>query len=380
MTEDFLKTPVKVLFVDHAEQLGGAEYSLLGLTGCFDRARVEPFLCCPEGDLFQAAVGQNLEVYDVSYPRLRFNPGFLLDLIEVSTKINKLIRQKNIDLIHSNTVRSGLYAAFAARRSGIPLVWHVRDLIPQKWYLKLMCLFSSKVITVSEFVASTLSCKRKIVVIPNGVDPERFSICDQPLRKELGLKSSVPLIGWVGRLRKWKRVHLFLEAASLVLKQHPNVYFVVIGGQIFGNQTEYPEQMRALASQLKIDRNVFFVGHRQDIPEILGSLDILVHTAQQEPFGRIMIEGMAARVPVVAFEDGASAETVEHGKTGYLVPNGSTSLLAQRLSELVESPQVIEKMGEDARNRVLNNFDIRNIAESFERIYKELLEADQHPF
>jgi len=367
---------MRILFVDHSKFLGGAEYCLLDLLTYLTGSNLVPILACSSGELSKAADNKNIRVHKLCFPKLRFNPLAPLALWRVSSKLLDIIRSERIDLIHSNTARASVYTAIAAKRSGIPLVWHVHDLFSQKIYPRLMCQMSSKVITVSDFIAAPLPCKEKICVIPNGVDPVQFSGKLDILRQELGLRNDIPLVGCAGRLRRWKGFHHFLESAALVLKELENAHFVIIGGRVFDKQFDYPNYLKKRTSELGIEKHVSFIGHRNDLPEILGSLDLLVHTAQKEPFGRILIEAMASRLPVVAFHDGASPEIIIENETGYLVPPGSSISMAEKIVELIRKPEMRKRMGNNGYYRVLRRFDLRKTSSEIVKIYSSLLPKD----
>lgn len=362
-----------VLFVDHAEALGGAEHSLLLLLRHLDRSRFRPLLACNRGPLAEAATALDVPVILVEMPRIRGEALGPLRLLRGSQALARLIRRQQVDIVHSNVMRASFYAALAVRLTGRPLVWHVRDIHPpsERWYTRLMCRLATRVIAISQAVAAALPCPHKVTIIYNGLDLEEYppELEGAVVRAELGLPLDAPVAGIVGRLQAWKGQERFLRAAAEVAKRLPQARFLVVGGAIFGDGEAYAAGLRHLATDLGLGERVIFTGHRQDLPRLLAALDVLVHCAEAEPFGRVLIEGMAARRPVVAFADGAVPEIVRHEETGLLVPPGDEPALAAAMVELLGDAQRRQRMGVAGRHRVEQHFTAAQTARAIEAIY-----------
>jgi glycosyltransferase involved in cell wall biosynthesis len=369
----------KILYVDHASALGGAEYSLLLLLKHLDRKAFIPLLACREGLLAQEARALGIQVEIVPLERLRgvHNPFLLFGRYwRGVSSLRAVIERERVELVHSNVMRASLYAAAAAKLTGVLFLWHVRDIHTERWYSWLFCRLADRVIATSQAVARSLPCSSKMEAIPNGVEVEIFDphLESFPFRQELGLASDVPLVGIVGRIRPWKGQTLFLEAASQVASQNSQVRFLVVGETIFPGRN-YLEELKELAQRLGLGERVIFTGYRQDIPRVLASLDILVHCSQAEPFGRVLIEGMAMSKPIVAFTDGATPEIVKDGETGLLVPPGDVGALAQAILNLLGNEEQRQEMGRRGQERVKANFDVRPLTRRIEEIYQVLLRS-----
>lgn len=369
----------RILYVDHATALGGAEYSLLLLLKHLDRKAFTPLLACRQGLLAQEAQALGVQVEIVPLERLRrvYNPFVLLGRYwRGVSSLRALIEREGVDLVHSNVMRANLYASAAAKLSGVPFLWHVRDIHTERWYTWAMCRLATRAIAVSQAVADRLPCSSKVEVIPNGLELEIYNphLEGGTFRQELGLASDVPLVGIVGRIRPWKGQTLFLEAASRVARQNSQVRFLVVGETIFPGQ-HYLEELKGLAQRLGLGERVIFTGYRQDIPQLLASLDILVHCSQAEPFGRVLVEGMAMAKPIVAFADGATPEIVKDEETGLLVPPGDVRALAQAILSLLGNGEERQDMGRRGRERVEANFDARPLTRRVEKIYRFLLRS-----
>jgi glycosyltransferase involved in cell wall biosynthesis len=185
--------------------------------------------------------------------------------------------------------------------------------------------------------------------------------------------SGAPLIGLVGRISPWKGQHIFLRAAAQVLKSFPEAKFQIIGAALF-NEADYEKFIREMVQTLGIASSVEFLGFRNDVPDLIADLEVLVHASVVgEPFGQVVIEGMAAAKPVVATNGGGVPEIVLDGQTGILVPMGDSTSMANAIVHLLKSPELRQTMGQAARERVREHFTIQSTARKVERLYDEIL-------
>jgi glycosyltransferase involved in cell wall biosynthesis len=366
----------RILFVDHAEGLGGAEYSLLLLMRYLDHARFQPMLACNDGVLAAAARRTKARVEIVPMPRLRRSWRALGDLLAGALGLARLIRQHEVDIVHSNVMRASFYALLAARLTRRPLVWHVRDIHEETWYMRLMCAMSAAVIAISRAVARRLPCGATSRVIYNGVELEAYALRSDAtatvLRQRLELPQDALLIASVGRLRPWKGHVAFLRAARLVAGGIARAHFVVVGGAVFAEDEGHRAELEALAGELGLDGRVTFTDHVDDLPVVLAGLDIMVHAAEREPFGRVIVEAMACGLPVVAFDDGAASEIVLDGTTGVLVKAGDTQAMASALLDLAHDAERRERLGRAGRRRAELLFDVRARTQEVEAVYAML--------
>jgi glycosyltransferase involved in cell wall biosynthesis len=368
------ETPL--LFLDHASALGGAEHSLLSLLAHLDRGRWQPHLACTGGPLAERATALGVPVHVVPMPSLRGKPSAPWRLTRGSFAVARIVRREGVALLHSNVMRASFYAAAAARLTGRPLVWHVRDIFRDGWYVRLMCRLSTRVIAVSQAAAAPVPCARKTAIVPNGLDPSRFDpgLDGRPLRAELQIDGDVPLIGCIGWLQDWKGQDRVLQAAALVVRQRPDARFLVVGASAFEAGRDHLGALRTLAWQLGLADRVIFTGHRDDIPQVLAGLDLLVHGGRAEPFGRVLIEAMAMARPVVAFADGGVPEVVIDGQTGRLAPPGNVEALAEAVLDLLADADHRRRLGQQARSRVLSHFDARQLTRRVEAEFESVLQ------
>lgn len=382
--------PWRVLYVDHADLMGGAEQSLLLLLRHLDRARVEPLLACHPGTpLARAAREAGLPVVEVPLGQLRGRQApwtVAVSLARGAAALAQVARDFGADLLHANVLRAAAYAAWTSLRTGIPLVWHVRDMHSSRrpdegLLVRFLSRVARGILCVSRATAHSLppGAAAKVRLVPNGLDLARFDparVRSQDLRARWGAGPGEVLVGTVGWLAPWKQVEHFLEMAVQVARACPEARFVVVGEVAAPRYREYVADLQARAQGVLGER-VRFVGAlpSEEVPAGLAALDLLVHTARAEPFGRVLAEAMAMERPVVAYGDGGVPEVVVHGQTGLLVPPGNVAALVQAVTHLARDRAAREVLGHAGRRWVLAHFAAETVARRVESAYAEVLDA-----
>jgi glycosyltransferase involved in cell wall biosynthesis len=314
----------------------------------------------------------------------RYLAGYLPAVLQIAC----LIRRERIALVHTNTIHN-LYGFLAARFAGVPHVWHVREIIVQPRLMRgletwLARRFSTRIVVMSEAVAEMFretdgGFPPNLMKLYDGVDLDLFHPRQRPgarIRRELGVGDGVPLIGNVNRLDPRKGIALFLEAAAFILKEMPQVRFLVCGGEIAGHEG-YERVLRQRAVTLGIADAVFFTGwryHSRDIPEVYGALDVSVQCPEHpEAYGLANVEAMASGVPVVAVAEGGPTELCAHGETALLVPPRDPRAIAEAALTLLKDFVRAGAMGVAGRRRVEKLFDRRQCVKALEMLYEEIL-------
>jgi glycosyltransferase involved in cell wall biosynthesis len=172
----------------------------------------------------------------------------------------------------------------------------------------------------------------------------------------LQLPPDVPVVGLVGRLQPWKGQDRLLRAHALLRERGHSVHTVIVGGDAYGLSSQYAASLQPLIRRLGLADAVTMTGHVPDAGPYIEQLDILVNASDPEPFGIVLLEGMARGVPVVAVDSGGPAEFVEHGKTGVLARSGEPGALADALEALLVSPALRQTLGRAGRELFLRDF------------------------
>ena len=371
-----------ILFVDHATAIGGAEKSLLMLLDGLDRSRWSLRLACCSGELSRQVKARSIPLHLVEMPSLRRLP-----LLALLRTIYALARGIQADLIYANTARGALYAAPAGLLGGRPFIWHMRDFSfteantwmdrPLKW---LVSHCASVVVANSAATANQLPDSARVRVIHNGID---LTTLDSTLsavaaRQRLSFPAEAQIVGMLGRLRPWKGQERFIRIASKVLRELPDTYFVVAGGDPFGINDGYATKLRYLVEELGIADELTFTGqlHAGEVAEVLIAMDLFVHPGDPEPFGLVNLEAMAMGKPVVAFAHGALPEIVEQDVTGTLIPPGDEDACAAAIVELLRTPTRMKELGAAGRARVESLFQIAGTVRAVDELLRQQLHIE----
>ncbi|NPV52745.1 MAG: glycosyltransferase family 4 protein [Firmicutes bacterium] len=241
------------------------------------------------------------------------------------------------------------------------------------------------VITISEalrrdYLSIRGTCPERVVCIPNGIDLSRFNHDPAPADGRPGEGSNLGGVGdtvdsqirgvWIGtvaRLIPAKGVGVFIKAARQLVDRGLNATFLIVG-----DGPQRPE-LETLAGDLDIQSRVRFLGFRDDIPAILGSLDLFVLPTLSEGMSITILEAMAAGVPVVASDVGGVSEVVTDGATGWLTTPGDAAALAGAMETALSNPDKARAMASRARLEVKENFDLRTMLQRTDRLYRDLL-------
>lgn len=304
-------------------------------------------------------------------------------------KLINLIREWEIDLVYSNGVMV-MDGAIAAKISRIPHLWHVKERVGKngntQFYLpdKLAVFFieslSSEIVTMSNFIAQPLKRfgKKKIKVVYDGVDVSEFETDVDQLeyRKSLGIKNDEHLVGMVASLgAEWKRHELFIESAYQIKSCMPKTKFIHFGAipSEDSNRREYYHSLCKLIEKYKLEEDFIWGGVVEDISTMMGSLDILIHPSEREPFGRIALEAMAARCPVVGPNSGGIAESIVPEKTGLLVNGLNPTDFAQATCRLLSDPILCQRIGNEGHNHVSREFSVDKHVNQITNIFENMI-------
>jgi len=381
-----MSKPANILLVNHASKMSGAERGLFQLAARLDKDRFAPTVVLPEtGELSEALDKLGVEVELAPLKRLKKTicpcclVAYLLSMLRVRRRLARLIKDKSVRLIHANSNTAQVYTGPAARRAGIPCIWHSRDLVRLGPLGRWMAARSTRIIATSRAVEKHLeSCRPaegNVAMIHNAVDLDTFSPADrrQAVREKLGVDDNTFLVATIGQLVPWKRHADFIKAGALIAKKLPNARFLVVGADLFNDNPGYIRRLEDLAIAKGVAERITFTGHRTDMPALLEAIDLVIHPASREPFGRAVAEAMAMARPVVAVNACGPAELIEDGVTGMLVPPGSPKKLAEAAVALAQDPKRAQSIGAAARRHIRERFSMPRLIEQVQTLYGEVL-------
>jgi glycosyltransferase involved in cell wall biosynthesis len=282
-------------------------------------------------------------------------------------------------LVHSNTLKCHLMAGLAARACRLPVVWHMRDIVPEPgaWAMlaRVARMVRPRVIAISEADARHVRpLGLPITVVHNGVPLDDFAPGEPSpaLRAELGLRPEHRVLMVVSRLTPWKGHRQLLEAMPAVLERFTDARLVVVGTTAFWDDA-YADELRTLAGRLGLADAVVWTGHRKDVPDLLRLCEVFVLPSRDEPFGRAIVEAMATGKPVVAGRAGGVPEICPDGECGHLVDPEDAAGIAEALVALLAEPDRAREMGLAGLARAREHFDARVTAEKVQSVYEEVL-------
>lgn len=299
-----------------------------------------------------------------------------------------MIREKP-DIVHTHTSKAGILGRCAARLAGVPAIVHTPHghvfyghfgPLSSKMYLlveRLMTLITDRLIALTQgekndYIALSVCHPKKIVTIHSGVDVDHYlhvKVNVQRKRKSLGLKPEGLVVGTVGWLLPIKGPMYLLRTMAEVWKSHPQTSLVYVG------KGDLEEELRKEASRMGVSERVWFLGWRDDIPEILRILDIFVLPSLNEGMGRVLVEAMAAGRPVVASNVGGIPDLVIEGENGILVPAADSKALAHGIGFLISNPDKRREMGDKGKKMAIR-FGTDSMVQKIDRLYLELLRGN----
>ncbi len=379
---------MKVLYVDQTGALGGGEIAILPWI-CHARAGASVILFedGPFRDMLEQC-GVPVEILTINNLRgirRESDIGALFRIVPTFLRLRTRLAAKasDFDIVYANSQKAFLVAALS-RHKRQPLVWHLRDILTAEHFspvLRRIAVgfgnrFATVVITNSQATADAFVAaggkRSKVRVVYDGVSPEPFDRVNpaevQALRRELGGESAI-LVGHFGRISHWKGQHILLEA----IRELPDVHAVLVGDALFG-ESDYAGKVRALASVPELRGRVRFLGFRRDIPALMKSMDLVVHTSTApEPFGLVIVEGMLANRPVIATAAGGALEILgcgSKGNLGLLTAPGSVGELRSAIRWLLDHPGEGEQLAAHARKRAFEKFSLEQLFSALTSILK----------
>ena len=356
-----------LLMMDHAAVMGGAEWSFYDIARHY-ACSVLLFEDGPLRELLQEAGIPCAVMPAPSLFRRRGSPARVGRKPLLSVQRRSFGRQVSrevdaIDILYTNSLQSFLVGAEAGKLAGVPVVWHLRemlsagyvDAISRRLCVRLTYQPSVHVIANSRATASDFvqqgGASDRLSVIHNGVEVRVSE--GVGIRAECGW-DGVPVVGMFARLARWKGHRVLLDS----LTQLPNVHAIIAGAPLFESET-YAAELRQRTRDLGLSDRVHFAGHRDDVHALMREVDVVVHASvAAEPFGRVIVEAMHLAKPIVASDRGGVQEILTHQETGILVPAGNAGELAKAITKLLADTALANRLGNRAAEEAGKRFTL----------------------
>jgi glycosyltransferase involved in cell wall biosynthesis len=317
--------------------------------------------------------------------------------LAAQVRLARDIRRHGIQIVHSYNFYANVFAIPAAKLAGARVVASIRDMgvylsASQRRVQRYICKLADQILVnanaIKDWLVEDGYEADRIAVIPNGIDLARFAQPAQTgsLHREFRLPDNAPLIGVLTRVKPLKGIDDFLRAAAIIAIRFPTARFLVVGDGLVaqgGTSTssvaigkdDYWQELTRLVEQLGLGDRVIFTGYRADVERVLPELTVSVQPSLSEALSNVVLESMAAGVPVVATRVGGTTEAVQDGQNGLLVPPGDPAALADAVCRLLDAPALASRLGQAGR-RSVERFSMSRMVESTSLLYQALLERD----
>jgi glycosyltransferase involved in cell wall biosynthesis len=367
---------MKVVHLTASTFLGGPERQMLGLARALAPEHKTALLSFSEGGrcrpFLTAAHRRGVEALALNADTPRFGSAI--------REVADFLGRWDADLLFCHGYKANLLGRPAARRAGVPAVgvsrgWTAECLKVRlyEWLDRRHLRWMDRVVCVSEAQAAKVRRakvpERKVKVIANAVDPERFADPDPRCREKLLRYFREPpelIVGAAGRVSPEKGFDLFVRAAVELAETHPHAGFILFGEGVCRPYLLEMVRDAGLAGRVALP------GFRADLDRFLPHLDVFVLPSYTEGLPNVVLEACAAGVPVVATAVGGTPEVIEHDRTGYLVPSGDVEVLAERIGDLLDSEDDRQEMAFQAKQAVLERFSFTAQARQYRALFEEL--------
>jgi glycosyltransferase involved in cell wall biosynthesis len=379
---------VRVFNVITKLSAGGAQETVLRYCSRLDKTRWRATLVAgsddsPEGSLVGEA--NRLGVVQIVLPSLRRDVRPWADL-RAFVEMVRLFRCERPDIVHTHSSKAGLLGRLAARVAGIPVIvhtvhgWSFHDDMPRIARCiaiaieRLAARWSSALVVVTRRdeevgLEERIGYPEQYALIRSGIEVNAYDHSPGAKRRAralLGLREGVPLVGTVTRLSRQKDPSALLGAIRRVVDSRPDAHCVIVGDGPLRHAVE------TSVERLGLRHHVTLLGHRDDVAALLPGLDVFVLSSRWEGLPRVVVEAMAAGVPVVATDAGGVAEVVENDRSGVLVPVGDVDGLASGVLRILEEPGLGTRLAAEA-SRQVKQFDSTEMIDRLEDLYVRLL-------
>ena len=300
----------------------------------------------------------------------------------------RYLRRHRIDVVHGyDTARNEVYCFLLAKASRAKWVtgFHSQYGDWMSTVAKATLRRADLIAAVSDWTARLIVERAgipadRVVKVMNGTETAKWdpeAVDGGAVRRDLGIAEGVPLVVCIAQLAEWKRQHLLVRAFAQVVQRFPTAQLLLVGReQEPWRRPEGPfeDELRQLIAELQLGANVRLVGFRTDTRALIAAADVLAHPAVGDPGPNALIEALSMAKAIVTVDDGGSAEIVVDGRSGLVGPVDDVDSLAANITELLESPELRQELGQNARARALQHFDMRRVADEMETlVYRRVL-------
>jgi glycosyltransferase involved in cell wall biosynthesis len=362
--------------VPWGERLGGAEAYLDTFLRSVDQARIDcDVIFLEDGAWPSELMSAGIRTSVVASGRLRQPLAVTRTIVALRRHIQRTRPAVMVNWIAKAQIYGGMAAAWS-RRPAPRVVWWQHGVPQGHWMDRVATLIPANLVgCCSNAVAAAQGrmrpVRRREVVWP-GIDPELPATDQAPTRQALGIEADARVVAIVGRLQPWKNQDQVIRAVARLRKTGSKVHLLVVGGDAHDLSPRYPAELRRLASEIGVASAVTFTGQVADARPYYRIMDVVVNASRPEPFGIVILEAMAAGVPVVAVDDGGPREILDNGAAGVLVASESERDLAAGIARLMDDDALRARLSEVGRRRIATVFSAARMTRQLEDLFISL--------
>lgn len=360
----------KILHLISGLEIGGAETMLLQVLPLLND--FEHVVCSLSGP---GVLGEKIESLGFKLICLENGKRFSLRSIIL---FKKIIKQEKPNIISTRLIHADIFGRIFGKLFGVKnIVCILESILDNQKYNKFFLIEKFSSFLVDQYIAVSNAVKNKyvtvakikpekITVIHNGIDLKKFQLKEkkEAVRKKLGLPVDDVIIGYAAKMRPERNHSALIESIGLLKKYYPNIRLVLAG-----NGPE-KDNLVKLVKELKIDDNVIFLGQRNDIPEILNSLDIFVSPSQYEGMSIAILEAMGAGLPIIASDIEPNRELIENDKDGILIDQNKPKSIAEKIQLLIEDIETRKNLINSVKNKI-KLFSLEKTVSGLNGTYKQ---------
>lgn len=360
--------------------VGGTEHATLRVMRAVGEGFRPTAFCMPDAapvEAFFKDAGIETAHWSLADTELRHVRGLLYRARELAREL----RGRGVDLVHCADLRAAPVGALAGRLARRPVLCHVRNRYAtvspadRQWFWAVNRFAFVSQATWSDF-GYRVPARRGIVVYDGIALPplgDRAS-ARAAVRSEFGVPPEAPLIGMVARMEPQKDYETLAGAAARLRAAHPEARFMIVGG--ISGLEEYRRHFAVVQDWLDahgVRDRFIFTGYRADVEHLMLAMDVFVLSTHNEGLPLVILEAMAAGLPVVASDVDGVPEAIEHGATGLLAPPRRPERLAAEIHKLLEDPSLRRAIGERARDAVASRFTVEGFGAAMRAVYTHML-------
>ena len=387
---------VKVLFLEDVGERAGGSNSLLQLFS-YIHNNVDIYVFSPKGYFTNEAKKYTKNIFYsniVRYESIVFLSKRLPNLYHIflrlldSVRLFRYIKKNNINIVHSNDLDGHIVAWFLNHLFNIKSVWHIRIMTWPKILYKLKRV--SKIIFVSKAVSDFSlngSTNKNTTVIYNGIDIDNFrkSLIRQnhnEIKNKYHIGDDQFVVGYVGRIKHQKRQMVLVEAINLLIKKGYNIKLILVGDDsvtkeaISGNPENYFNEIKKIIVKYGIEKNIALPGHQSNVAQFYSIFDCFAFPAINDSNPRVILEAMAAKIPIVANNTGGVVDMLENGKYGLISKVDNIEDLSNKIESLIKNDSKIET--KNTYKKLKRDFTMDIHSQNVLNLYKKIVNAKKN--